>query len=75
MTVYRRLLGAWGKDLGKLRADRRSFSALHSQARERGWGMVGADLCKGGWHCVDRGSALGRLHFGAGTQLIVIPGE
>ncbi|EDL36379.1 mCG146539, partial [Mus musculus] len=21
----------------------------------------------------DRGSALGRLHFGAGTQLIVIP--
>lgn len=40
-----------------------------------GGGPVGAGLCKGGQHCVDRGSALGKLYFGTGTQLTVVPGE
>lgn len=32
-------------------------------------------LRKGGPHCVDSGSNLGKLYFGRGTQLTVQPGE
>lgn len=48
----------------------------HPQGRaESGWGILGAGSCKGGQHCVDRGSTLGKLYFGKGTQLTVWPGE
>lgn len=36
---------------------------------------MGPGSRNGGPHCVSRGSALGRLYFGRGTQLSVWPGE
>ncbi|KAI4582976.1 hypothetical protein MJG53_008189 [Ovis ammon polii x Ovis aries] len=42
------------------------------QERE-GWGTLGAGSCKGGRHCVDRGSSLGKFYFGRGTRLTVQP--
>uniref|UniRef100_A0A9L0IGH2 T-cell receptor alpha chain constant domain-containing protein n=1 Tax=Equus asinus TaxID=9793 RepID=A0A9L0IGH2_EQUAS len=37
------------------------------------WRTLEPGSCKGGQHCVDRGSSVGKLYFGRGTQLTVWP--
>ena len=51
------------------------FQSYPQGRGESVWGTIGPGSCKGGQHCVDRASALGKLHFGKGTQLTVWPGE
>lgn len=49
---------------------------LYPPGQGRGrWRTVGPSSRKGGRHCVDSSSTLGRLLFGRGTQLTVRPGE
>lgn len=63
------------KDLKPLKEDRGEFSTCPPGLQREWWGTWGPGSCKGGQHCVDRGSRLGRLYFGRGTQLTVRPGE
>lgn len=51
------------------------FQPYPQGRRDSGWGTSAPGSCKGGQHCVDRGSTLGKLYFGKGTQLTVRPGE